>query len=362
MSKIEGKRVLVSVLNWGLGHASRSHAIISRLIERGVVVEIASDGPSLSYLRKSFPDLEYHQLPSYDIIYPRSGNISLAVVASLPSLLKSIKSENQKIKEIVVKGEYDLIISDNRYGCYDSDIRSIFVGHQLRILTPGNSSFIENMLLKVQGTFIKKFQECWIPDLAGQNNLSGRLSHDCQFLILTKYIGTLSRLKIANDNAINSQHILVVISGPEDQRTVFEELLIPRLKKIEHNVVLLRGLPHLDNSIRTEGNLTILNHCDPIKFADLIQSAILVISRSGYSTIMDLSKTNKKAFFIPTPGQTEQVYLAKYLSEKSICTWQEQGKIDLEVGIKNALSCEGFSAFDSSDLLDQAIDENLNIS
>jgi len=55
-----------------------------------------------------------------------------------------------------------------------------------------------------------------------------------------------------------------------------------------------------------------------------------VISRSGYTTIMDLAVLEKKAYFIPTPGQNEQEYLAKRLTKLGIVPSCKQADFKLE--------------------------------
>ena len=49
----------------------------------------------------------------------------------------------------------------------------------------------------------------------------------------------------------------------------------------------------------------------------------------------------KKAIFIPTPGQTEQEYLAKILKEKKLCLYQNQNKFNLDMAIEKSKKYSG---------------------
>ena len=56
----------------------------------------------------------------------------------------------------------------------------------------------------------------------------------------------------------------------------------------------------------------------------------MVLCRSGYTTVMDLAKLDKKAFFIPTPGQYEQEYLAKKYKEEGLVPFAMQDDFKIE--------------------------------
>jgi UDP-N-acetylglucosamine:LPS N-acetylglucosamine transferase len=79
---------------------------------------------------------------------------------------------------------------------------------------------------------------------------------------------------------------------------------------------MLEGKPGNKEEITYNGNITFYNHLPALKMKEMIESSDCVITRSGYTTIMELVSLNCSALIIPTPGQTEQEYLAEYLSEK----------------------------------------------
>ncbi|MFI0429949.1 glycosyltransferase [Mariniflexile sp. HMF6888] len=307
------KRILVAPLNWGLGHATRCIPIINALLAHGFEPVIASDGVALSLLQKEFPRLSSVELPSYNITYAKNGKFfKLKLLTDSPKLLKAIKSEKRAIKQIVEHNHISGIISDNRLGVYSKKVPSVFITHQLNVLS-GNTTWLST---KIHEKFIKKFDACWIPDVEATINLSGKLGHPDTFEIPTTYIGPLSRFekqhaKIAND-------IMVLLSGPEPQRTFLETKLLSELKNYSGKVVFVNGVMEKEQTIQIIGNITVYNFMTSSLLEKTINESAVIISRSGYTTVMDLAKLNKKAFFIPTPGQFEQEYLATRLTELNL--------------------------------------------
>ncbi|WP_445735230.1 glycosyltransferase [Mariniflexile sp.] len=304
------KRILVAPLNWGLGHATRCIPIINALIANNFVPVIASDGVALMLLQKEFPSLSTIKLPSYHVTYARNGKfLKLKLLKDSPKLLKAIKAEKKMLKDIVEMQNISGIISDNRLGFYHKRVPSVFITHQLHVLS-GNTTWIST---KIHEKSIKKFDACWVPDVDGEINFSGKLGYAGSFEIPTTYIGPLSRfekkgLKIVND-------VLILLSGPEPQRSLLEEKLLSEFKTYPGKVYVVRGVMENEQTIKLMGNMTVYNFMTSALLEKTINESALVISRSGYTTIMDLAKLNKKAFFIPTPGQFEQEYLAKRLTE-----------------------------------------------
>ncbi|WP_406685637.1 glycosyltransferase [Seonamhaeicola sp. MEBiC1930] len=334
------KRILVAPLNWGLGHATRCIPIIYALIEYNFEPIIASDGVALSLLQKEFPSLSSIELPSYNVTYAKKGkNFKLKLIKDTPKLINAIKAEKKATKAIVEMQNISGIISDNRLGVYSKKVPSVFITHQLNVLS-GNTTWLST---KMHGKFIKKFTVCWVPDAKGEINLSGKLGHTNSFEIPTKYIGPLSRFKRSMVEPTNK--ILILLSGPEPQRTLLEEKLFSELKNYQEKVVFVKGIMQKEQTIQVLGNMTIYNFMTSQLLEKTINESELVISRSGYTTVMDLAKLNKKAYFIPTPGQFEQEYLAKRLTKLNFVPSCNQDEFTLDK-IKEASRFEGLKAFD----------------
>ena len=327
-------------LNWGLGHATRCIPIINALIDEGFVPVIASDGGTLTLLRKEFPNLSSIELPSYNITYTKNGKLfKLKLLKDSPKLLKVIKAEKKMISRILDHNDIAGIISDNRLGVRSKKVPSVFMTHQLHVLS-GKTTWLST---KMHQKFIKKFDVCWIPDAPGNINLSGILGHVKTFDIPLKYIGPLSRFNKSNAKIKND--LMVLLSGPEPQRTLLEEKLLSELKDYSGNVVFVKGTIEKEQTIQVFGKVTIYNFMTSSLLEKTINESALVLSRSGYTTIMDLAKLNKKAFFIPTPGQFEQDYLAKRLTEMSLVPSCKQNDFTLQK-LDDVKAYEGLKPFD----------------
>ena len=300
------KRILVAPLHWGLGHAARCIPIIKALIKYNFEPIVASDGGALELLKKEFPNLLAFELPSYNITYSKRANrFKIQFLKTLPRILRTIKKEKSTVEQLVKKERIDGIISDNRFGVRHNLIPSIYITHQLNVLS-GQTTWISS---KWHRDIIKKFDQCWVPDLDTDTNLSGVLGHSKQGLPNVKYIGPLSRFeKEKLDKTID---ILVILSGPEPQRTQLEKKLLLEFRGKKESVVFVRGVIEDKQEVACLGNIRLYNYMTSKELEYAINSSNLVISRPGYTTVMDLAKLNKKAVFIPTPGQFEQLYLAE---------------------------------------------------
>jgi uncharacterized protein (TIGR00661 family) len=305
------KNILIAPLNWGLGHATRCIPIIQELEKNGFHPIIASDGASLILLKKEFPHLLALELPSYRIEYPKNPrNFKWKMLVNSPKILHAVVTENKLVHQWIKKYHLNGIISDNRFGIYSKKIPSVYITHQLTVLS-GKTTWISS---KIHAFFIQKFNECWVPDVEGILNLSGKLGHLKKSNLNLKYIGVLSRMK--KQNPPIRYEIMVLLSGPEPQRSILEEKLIEEFKAYSKKVVFVQGIMETEQKIEQIGNITFYNFMQTKQLETTINESKMVLSRSGYTTIMDLAKLEKKAFFIPTPGQLEQEYLAeKYKKE-----------------------------------------------
>ncbi|WP_339610530.1 glycosyltransferase [uncultured Planktosalinus sp.] len=313
------KTILVAPLNWGLGHATRCVPVIKALQENNYNPLLASDGAALALLRKEFPELETVELPSYNITYSKKASgFKWKLLLDSPKMLKTIKAEKKLVKKLVANHQIQGIISDNRLGVRNKNIPSAYITHQLSVLT-GSTTWLST---KLHLDFVRKFDVCWVPDLAGSANLSGKLGHPEQLPLGVTYMGPLSRmnklhLRIRYD-------ILVLLSGPEPQRTYLEEKLMKELHVTDKKVLFVLGKVEEKQHCYNKGNFRVYNFMSTKALEKAINESELIISRSGYTTIMDLALLEKKAFFIPTPGQYEQEYLAKKLDESGVVPYCNQ--------------------------------------
>ncbi len=333
------KTILVAPLFWGLGHAARCIPIIKALLSHNYNVLLGSDGAALLFLRKEFPSLSFVELPSYNIVYPNNGNyFKWKMFLNLPVIQKAILSEKKIVKELVSEAKVDGIISDNRLGVRNSKVPSIFITHQLNVLT-GTTTFLSS---KIHQKIINKFDQCWVPDIDSEENISGKLGRLKKLQGSIQYIGPLSRFQKKNLPIKND--ILALISGPEPQRTFFENKLMEAFKLSEKSIVLVQGVVEEVQTKHTIGKIRVVNFMLTTELEKTINESEVVVSRSGYTTILDLTSLDKKAFFIPTPGQYEQIYLAKRLKNLGIVPSCKQENFNVKQldEIKNYSGLEGF--------------------
>ena len=334
------KRILVAPLNWGLGHATRCIPIINALIALGFEPIVASDGDALAFLKKEFLNLITLELPSYSINYSKNPVFfKLNMLKQAPKLLRAIYAEKKATKTIVKSFNIEGIISDNRWGVCNKKVPCVVITHQLNVLS-GTTTWLSSLLHK---TFIENFDACWVPDYKDTFNLSGKLGHSSSaFKISVKYIGPLSRF--SKKETVTTNKILVLLSGPEPQRSLLYEKLFQLLKNHPQKVVIVKGSVEKKQTTQTMGNLSIYNFMTTKELETTITESELVVSRSGYTTVMDLAKLGKKAFFIPTPGQYEQEYLAKRLSSLNIAPYCNQKDVTLSK-LEVANTFKGFEDF-----------------
>ena len=321
-------KILVAPLNWGLGHATRCVPIINQLLEKGFEPIIASDGDALRYLEKEFPKLYSIKLPAYNIKYSSKAYFfKFKLLLQIPKIKKAIKKEYKDVQQIIKDENIKGIISDNRFGVYSSQIPSVYITHQINVLS-GVATFLTS---RVHQKIMKNFDEVWIPDIKKTPRLSGKLSSFTNNKIDAKFIGVLSRFK-ANNNKVKIKYdVMVLLSGTEPQRTILENKLINELEKSAKKTLFIRGKIDLKRSLKDTKNITFLNFLSQNELQQSILESDLVISRSGYSTIMDLAVLQKKCFFIPTPNQTEQEYLAENLESLKISPFSKQKNFNIEI-------------------------------
>jgi uncharacterized protein (TIGR00661 family) len=325
-------RILVAPLDWGLGHATRCIPIIYRLLEQGHEVFIGAEGTIKKLLQQEFPGIEYLPLKGYQIRYSktRRGHV-LQMMKQIPKMITAITYEKHWLKQIIDKYKIDIVISDNRFGLYNTEVYSVFITHQLLI----KSSLLQTFLQRLNYRFINKYDECWVPDFNEPPFLAGVLAHPKKMPDTpVTYIGWLSRF--GKPEKKDWKYILILLSGPEPQRSILEKIMLDELQNFSEPVLIVRGLPGKDSLLSVKDNVKYLNHLPAKQLEEVILNASFVIARSGYSTIMDLLKLKKKAILIPTPGQTEQEYLARHLIQNNLAFCAEQQGFNLSETLKAA--------------------------
>jgi UDP:flavonoid glycosyltransferase YjiC (YdhE family) len=336
---INQKTILVCPLDWGLGHATRCIPIVYEFLNRGYKVVIGTSGKQKALLQQEFPKLTSLELKGYEIEYPKSGSMTLKMLLQLPKINTAIKEEHLWLAKIIDEHQIDLVISDNRYGLWSNKVKSILITHQIFVKAPFGEWMIEQILKR----HFDNFDEIWIPDVEGENNLSGDLSHKRSLPDKFKFIGVLSRFaerKIIETNA--EFDFMAILSGPEPQRTIFENIILKQVENSNLKGILVRGLPEDNSECKMQNAaLKVFNHLETDEFLNYLQKSKVVISRSGYSTIMDLAALGKKAILVPTPGQTEQEYSADYHFKEGHFYSQSQHEFNLVKAIEEFENYKG---------------------
>lgn len=324
-------KVLYSVLDWGLGHATRSIPVIRALLDAGHTVILAGEGRSFQLLKEEFPQCQFEHLKGFRVKYPQRG-MSLWALRNLPGMLYALAQEKKQTRELVRIHQPDLLISDHRYGFHDPQVPSYFIAHQLRI----RAGWFSGFLFRIHRMLIRKFDAVWVPDYENAPGLSGELAHhpSVKNAFNLSFIGPLSRLKeVLSVTPDRKYDVLILLSGPEPQRTNLENLCIEQLKNSDKKILLLQGKPE-SVEISSKGSITIQPGAGAGQLKGWMETTPVIICRPGYSTLMDLDATGRNALFIPTPGQTEQEYLGR-LHTKRGCTLLNQAMLDLPAAIRS---------------------------
>lgn len=241
----------------------------------------------------------------------------------------------------IKKYDIDGIISDNRLGVFSKKIPSVFITHQLNVMTGNTTKFTS----KCHQHFIKKYNECWIPDTNEAPNLTGELGHLKSDKLNLKYIGPLSRMR--KKETAKQYDLMIILSGPEPQRTFLEEKLQQEIVRYTGNIVFVKGVVEKTQTKQQIKNVTHYNFMNTKQLEQTFNESDLVLCRSGYTTVMDLAKLGKKAFFIPTPGQYEQEYLAEKLQDEQLVPYATQNDFTIE-DLSKVKSFKGLSQFENN--------------
>ena len=337
-------RIVYAVCSWGLGHATRSLPVIRKLINENNELTIISHDRSLNLLKKELgPDVEYIELKDYPMLLSENSRQFMAKsMVYWPQFIGRLIKGNQSLLKILKQKKYDVIISDGRYDIYSKKIPSFFISHMMRILNPLRIKMFERGSEIFNLFFFKRFAGVLIPDYRGENNLSGDLSHNLHRIDENKlhYVGVLSDFK--KKNIKKDIDYLISITGPEPQRSILEKKLLTQATNLEGKIVATLGKTETKNTVKNK-NIEIHTFMTKKERENILNRSKLIVSRSGYSTILDLAVIGAKALMTPTPGQTEQEYLAEYHNSKNTFYSVNQNKIDLTVDIEKAKKTTGIT-------------------
>ncbi|MCF3111070.1 glycosyl transferase family 28 [Niabella sp. CC-SYL272] len=355
------KQVLVAPLDWGLGHTTRCIPIIYELIKQGAEVIAAGNEVQCGLLQKEFPQIRCLHLEGYNVRYTakRSGFL-FNLLKQVPSIWKTIRYEHRWLQSVVRKYNIHGVISDNRFGLYHTNVPTVFITHQLRVKNPLGRG-METVSQWINYRWIEKFSRCWIPDYPAAPGLAGDLSHPALMpAIPFEYLGLLSRMQ-PQKAEVSKETILVVLSGPEPQRSLFEQTVCNQLQSLKIASILVRGLPNGGGSRLPELPFTqVYDHLPAAALNRLICNAAYVVCRSGYSSIMDLQAVGARCILVPTPGQTEQEYLAQLLDRQHLAVTSSQEDFQLEALLEKAQKLRYAEPPGNRADLEQAVERFLN--
>jgi len=312
--------ILICPLEWGLGHAARMIPVARKLLQMNHRVFIGSGEEHLAMFRSELPDVECIQFPGFKPVFSRFIPQYLSMFIRIPWLFYHIAVEHFLLKKIIDRYSIDAVISDNRFGLWNRNIKTAYFTHQLRIPFPRPFRCLEPAGILFHRIITSKYSLCLVPDLPGEINFTGRLSHDLKTGQNVRYTGILSRFYDSHDDK-ESGHpdrvsYAVILSGPQPRKDMLERKLVKILCRKDADAIFLRGRPSAKPEKTVSENLVFYSHLPAGKMKQILTGSRFIISRSGYSTVMELISLNRSALLIPTPGQTEQEYLGEYLSAK----------------------------------------------
>jgi hypothetical protein len=363
---MERKKILISPLNWGFGHAGRMLTLAQALKGRGQEVIFGADIKLIPLLQNEMPGTKVVSIPGVRIRYSRFLPQYLCIFLQLPHIISASVREHAILRKIAASLEPDIIISDSRFGLFHREIFSVYITHQLRIVFPPFLRFLERPGAWLHRRIIRRFDLCLIPDYPGPVNLSGRLSHDVRLPDKVCYMGPLSRFLKAlpatddilrvdppADDTVKADPVIenilrvdaaiddtlrvdpviddilrvdpvtdktpkmdppyccLILSGPEPQRSLLLKKVAAAVKNMPLAVLTATPLPP-DCTIFP--GVTVFTGPGIRTMISLISGSEVVITRAGYTSVMELASLGRGAVLIPTPGQTEQEYLGRYLN------------------------------------------------
>ncbi|MGH8151366.1 MAG: glycosyltransferase [Rhodanobacteraceae bacterium] len=352
-----GRRILYGVYHWGLGHATRSLGLIQALLARGdEVVVMMQPGPGMHLLKSELGDAcEYFPFRDTPAPFSRYPAIFyLRMTASMPWVLAGYRREHRVVDELVAKRHLDCVVSDSRFGVWSSAVPSYCIFHSIHQVVPFFSRFTQRFTERAQRDLLKGFTAILIPDVAEKGGLSGWLGHDPDFdwgegrLI---YIGPLSAVPCMDVE--QDIDVFFSVSGIEPQRGLLEQMVLEALPKLSGRIVVTLGQPGHGGERREIAGATVYGYLDRARQGEMLNRAKLVMTRSGYTTLMELAALGRKALFVATPGQSEQEYLARFHRDRGHVWSVEQKHVDMPRDLERAKGASGIPRIDATASVDK---------
>jgi uncharacterized protein (TIGR00661 family) len=338
------KKVFIAPLNWGLGHATRLLPLVRKFLDQNYTVFIGASDRSKEILKKEVKDCVFLDFPEYPIKYPRTRFfVTRFMLLIFPMMLIAMRREHKRLKELHKKYQFQIVISDNRFSLALKGVPSYLISHQLRYILPWPIKYTESLSEYFNFFHFRKYDKIIVPDVETDPTLTGQLSHNMRYLARNKlyYAGIFSDVVKIDNRKNESVNYLVIVSGPEPQRTYFEELIFRQVHVLKGQVIVALGIPEKKFTIKM-GNAIFYTYLNRDEMSYYLNNANFIISRPGYTTVMEMVEFGKRGLFVPTPGQVEQEYLAKHFMEMGWCHMVKQHKCDLETAEKKAQTYPGF--------------------
>jgi uncharacterized protein (TIGR00661 family) len=346
MTKTGKTRVFISPLNWGMGHASRIIPVVDYFHTMGYEIILGGSGKSGTLLQSAFPFLPFITLPSFEITYSKKEVLfGFSVIRKMPAFLKTCFMEHRVLNQLISELQIDVVISDNRYGLFSAKAHCIIITHQISPVLPFLWRWAELPIFFMLKFMIRRFNECWVPDFKDREiNLTGRLSHKFPLPANTRFIGPISRFSKLSDQVEfekQTYDMVVVLSGPPPHSEIFADIILRQSLKSRKKILIISGFQDIA-AFKYHSNVTVVKHLETTEFRKALLSAKMVICRAGYSAIMDLIALKRTGYIIPTPGQSEQQYLAKHLKNNPLfrCISQQYFDLDKLTVIPNGESAD----------------------
>ncbi|RYD99271.1 MAG: glycosyl transferase [Sphingobacteriales bacterium] len=328
------QKILIAPLDWGLGHTTRCIPIIHYLRSCGHKVYAGAEGNAAKLLQSNFPDLELLDLKGYNIEYSKKkSGFTFKILQQLPKILSTLKAEHRWLEKMHRQYQFDAVISDNRYGFYHKDLKNVILTHQVQPLS-GMGKLADQILLNWHRGLLERFQQCWIVDTEKAPGLSGKLGHPQKLPANARYIGYLSQFfdTPGQSRTPKPNHFLILLSGPEPMRSQFEAQLWQQCSALnQYTFTFVAGKPGMTAPEQIPAHIKWYPYMSAAGLAEEILDACGMVCRGGYTTIMDLQILQRPALLVPTPGQTEQEYLAQTLSKVNPAfSYDDQQHFELE--------------------------------
>ncbi len=329
VSNMDTSITVFAILNWGLGHATRCIPLIRQFQSLNKKILIVSEGQALALLKKECPELDFYDTGFKSLKYSKSKFLLMHLLKLVPQFLKHTRQERLIAQQICQSYKVETIFSDNRYGFHCPSVKNVFLTHQIRPFLPFPFKIFSRLIYKKIASWINRFDECLIFD--NQDAFyAGSLSSSKSLSIPCRYIGISSRLEQQQQNQTKNIDFLAIISGLEPHRTQFESILRDLQQEMDCRIVIVTGQAQGTDSEEKD----IIALSDSNQLQNLIAQSRCVISRSGYSSIMDYYTINQRAILVPTPGQSEQEYLARRHQNADLFQVAESSKSSIKKAIQ----------------------------